>query len=327
MPKATPAGQDWDNRLAQRVKLRDLHILAAVVRSGGMAKAAMHLAMSQSAVSEAIANLEDALKVRLLDRSPRGVEPTDYAHALLKRGHVIFDELREAISDIEALAGSTAGEVRIACLEFLAAGVIPDAVERLTRRHPQIVTHIVETNVRTLEFRQLHERDVDLMVTRVPNGFADEDLDIEVLFDDPHVVVAGENSRWARERKITLADLVDAPWINPASLVVDAIFREAFESQGLMVPAAKVTTSFILMRNQLLASGRYLTLLPQSVMRYNARLWSLSTLPIELRVTPRPIALVTLKNRTIRPAVALFIEQLRAVAKTFPRAAIRRGRS
>lgn len=317
---------DWENRIAQRVKLRDLHILAAVARWGGMAKAATQLAMSQSAVSEAIANLEDALAVRLLDRSPRGTEPTEYAHALLKRGHAIFDELREGVRDIEALSGSTAGEVRIACLEFLAAGVIPDAVERLTRRHPQIISHVVETNVRTLDFRQLQEREIDLMVTRIPNGFADDDLDVEFLFDDPHVVVAGANSVWARERKIGLSDLVDAPWINPASLVVDAIFKEAFEALGLKVPAAKVTTSFILMRNHLLASGRYLTLLPESVMRYNAKLWSLHTLPIELRVTPRPIAIVTLKNRTIRPAVALFIEQLRAVAKTFPRP-IRRARS
>ena len=323
--KAAAAG-DWENRIAQRLKLRDLHVLAAVVRRGGMAKAASDLAMSQSAVSEAIASLEDAVGVRLLDRSPRGVEPTDYAHALLKRGHVIFDELREAISDIAELAGSAAGEVRIACLEFLAAGIIPDAIERLARRHSQIVSHVIETNVRTLDFRQLHERDVDLMVTRIPSSFADEELDIEILFDDPHLVVTGEDSRWARERKVSLADLVDESWINPASLVVDEIFHEAFEGLDLKVPAAKVTTSFILMRNQLLASGRYLTLLPQSVMRYNAKLWSLCTLPVELRVTPRPIALVRLKNRTMRPAVALFIEQLRTVAKIFSRAPVRRVR-
>jgi DNA-binding transcriptional LysR family regulator len=50
-----------------------------------MAKAAEHLAVSQPAVSDAIANLEVALGVRLLDRSPQGVEPTIYADALLKR--------------------------------------------------------------------------------------------------------------------------------------------------------------------------------------------------------------------------------------------------
>jgi DNA-binding MarR family transcriptional regulator len=66
-----PEPSPWDERLGRRLKLRDLHILAAVVRWGGMAKAAAHLAMSQPAVSESVASLEDTLRVRLLDRSPR----------------------------------------------------------------------------------------------------------------------------------------------------------------------------------------------------------------------------------------------------------------
>ena len=68
--------------------------------------------MSQAAVSESIANLERALGVRLLDRSPLGVEPTIYADALLKRGHVVFDELRQGIKDIEFLSDPTLGELR-----------------------------------------------------------------------------------------------------------------------------------------------------------------------------------------------------------------------
>ena len=88
---------DWEGRIGRRVRLRDLHILSAVVRWGSMAKAASHLAMSQSAVSEAIASLEDALRVRLLDRSPQGIEPTIYARALLKRGNVVFDELKQGL--------------------------------------------------------------------------------------------------------------------------------------------------------------------------------------------------------------------------------------
>ena len=103
----------WDSRLGHRLKLRDLHILLTVVHWGSMAKGAAHLGMSQPAVSEAIASLEGTLGVRLLDRSSRGVEPTIYARALLKRGDVIFDELKQGIRDIEFLANPTAGEVQI----------------------------------------------------------------------------------------------------------------------------------------------------------------------------------------------------------------------
>jgi DNA-binding transcriptional LysR family regulator len=122
----TEAQTDWDGRIGRRITLRDLHILSFVVRSGSMAKAARHLSTTQSVVSDAVANLETALGVRLLDRSAKGVETTIYAKALLNRSNVVFDELREGVKDIETLAGSTTGEVRIACPEFLAGGLIPD---------------------------------------------------------------------------------------------------------------------------------------------------------------------------------------------------------
>jgi DNA-binding transcriptional LysR family regulator len=104
---------EWERRIGRRLRLRDLHILSTVVQWGSMAKAAEHLAVSQPAVSDAIANLEAALAVRLLDRGPQGVKPTIYADALLKRGDVVFDELRQGIRDIEFLANPAAGEVRV----------------------------------------------------------------------------------------------------------------------------------------------------------------------------------------------------------------------
>jgi DNA-binding transcriptional LysR family regulator len=137
------AGWDWESRIGRRVRLRDLHILSAVVRWGSMAKAAPHLAMSQSAVSEAIAYLEAALGVRLLDRGPQGIEPTIFADALLKRGNVVFDELKQGIKDIEFLSDPGAGEVRISSPEILSAWLIPAAIDspaarKAERRRPRL---------------------------------------------------------------------------------------------------------------------------------------------------------------------------------------------
>src|SRR3984885_15119159 len=104
---------DCDSRVGRRLRLRDLHILFAAVEHGSMSAAGVHLNMSQSAVSQAIAALEDALKVRLLDRTPHGVEPTIYADAIIRRGEIVFDELRSSIKDIEILDHPDRGEVRI----------------------------------------------------------------------------------------------------------------------------------------------------------------------------------------------------------------------
>jgi len=313
------AMQHWESRIGRRLKLRDLHILSAVVQWGSMAKAASHLAMSQPAVSESIANLEDALRVRLLDRSTQGVAPTLYAHALLKRGHVVFDELRQGIRDIEFLSNPTVGEVRVACGDTLAAGLLPAVIDRLSRRHPQIVVRMVQANAETLDFRELRERRVDLALARVSRSFREDDLDVEILFDDPHRVVAGARSSWARRRRIALADLVDEPWIFASNQVIRELITEAFKARGLEVPKERVSASSILLRNHLLATGRFLTVLPDSVLRYNARQWSLKALPVDLGVKLRSVAIVTLKNRTVSPVVQLFVEHVRAVAKTmFP---------
>ena len=62
-----------------------------------------------------------------------------------------------------------------------------------------------------MEHRELQERSVDIVVTRIPKNFASDIFDIEVLFDDPHFVVAGAGSRWAQRHKIGIEELSKNP--------------------------------------------------------------------------------------------------------------------
>ena len=306
------ANRRFEDHIGRRFKLRELYILSAVVQSGSMAKAAGRLAMSQPAVSEAIASLEATLQVRLLDRGPRGVEPTIYARALLKRGIVVFDELRQGIRDIEYLADPATGEVRIGCPESLAAGFVPATIEGFSKRHPQVAFEVVDAGTTALEFRELRERRVDLIVGRISRSFADGAIAIENLFDDRLFVVASAKSQWAHRRKIAPVELVDEPWIlAPSSNLVRLLFVEAFRGLGLEPPRAKVTTNSIHVRMHLLASGRFLTFIAESLLRHNAKRWSLKALPVDLAVQQLPVAVATLRNRTLSPTVQLFIEHLR----------------
>ena len=97
----------------RRLTLRELRILMTVAKVGGMGKAAAHLALSQPAISKAIAEMEYTLGVSLLDRTPRGVEPTLYGQVLIKWSGAVFDDLSQGVREIESLADPTAGEVRI----------------------------------------------------------------------------------------------------------------------------------------------------------------------------------------------------------------------
>ena len=102
-----------------------------------MAKAAIRLGMTQPAVSDIVAGLEQMFGVRLFDRNPRGVEPTIYGRAILKRGRAAFDELRQGIKDIDFLSDPTAGEIRIGCPASVLGGTLLLAVEHFCKRYPR----------------------------------------------------------------------------------------------------------------------------------------------------------------------------------------------
>ena len=209
----------WEDRIGRRLKLRDVNILLAVVQSGSMARAAERLAVSQPVVSKAIADLEHTLGVRLLDRSRKGVEPTSYGQALLKRGLAAFDELRQGVKDIEFLADPTAGEVRIGTTDAMAAGLLPLVINRLHQRHPELAFHVTSATSGVTLYRELRERNVDFILGRLFPKL-EEDLTAEPLFDEPIFVVAGAQSRWLGRRKIELAQLLDEPWLLPPARVL-----------------------------------------------------------------------------------------------------------
>jgi DNA-binding transcriptional LysR family regulator len=146
------------DRIARHIKLRDLHILMAVAQAGSMNKAAVVLNMTQPAVSRSIAELEGALGVSLLDRNAQGVSPTAYGRALLDGGTAVFDDLHQAVKNIEFLADPAAGEVRIGSGTTHAATFVSAIIERLSRHYPRIVFHLVTVTEADTLHAELSER-------------------------------------------------------------------------------------------------------------------------------------------------------------------------
>ena len=306
---------DWDRQVGRRLKLRDLHVFLAVARRGSMAKAAVELNVSQPVVSEVIAGLEHAIGVRLFERSAQGVTPTLYGDALLQGGALALDQLKQTISRIGFLADPTVGELKIGCPETISA-ILPPIFERIHRRHPNIVFHVSEVATPTLHLPQLRDRTLDVAVLRtrwpLPEPALVDDLNIEELFDDETVVIAGLESRWARMRKIDLVDLAEAKWILPPPETTNSVVvMEAFRTRGLQPPAVSFVTYSVTLRTSLLATGRYVSVLPRSMMSLYARRMSVKVLPIKLAIRKWPVVVATLKNRTLNPVADMFIENLR----------------
>ena len=303
------------DRIGRRMKLHDLHVLMTVVQAGSMGKAAATPQHHPAAISRSIAELEHAIGVRLLDRHRQGVEPTEYGRALLDCGVAVFDDLRQGVKNIEFLADPTAGEVRIGSTAFLAASFVSAVVDRLSRRYPRIVFHLVTGYTETLH-RELSERNVDLLIVRRFGPIADERLDFEFLFDDSYVVAAGAQNPWVRRRRIELAELVNESWVlPPPESVIGSVVMEAFRASGLDYPRATVVTDSPEVRISLLATGRFVTIFPASALRFPTRRSEIKVLPVELPMARVPNGIVTLKNRTLSPVAQLFIDCAREVAK------------
>jgi DNA-binding transcriptional LysR family regulator len=306
------------DRIERRLKLNDMRVLLSVVEAGSMGKAAERLGTSQPAISRAIADLEHALGVRLLDRSRRGIEPTNYGRALIKRGVAVFDELQQGVRDIEFLADPTAGELRIGASIAVAAGFVVAAVDRLTRRHPRLNFHLLAADTGTA-YRALEEREIDLAIVHMIEPLPTAELVAEILFHEPQVVAAAPENPWTRRRNVQLADLMEEPWtLAPVETQFGSLAIEAFRASGLGLPRTLITSS-LPVRQALVATGRFLTMVPRVVLDFPPGSAALKRLPIQLPSTRRPIGMVTVKDRTLSSAAQLFRDSVREMAKPLAR--------
>jgi DNA-binding transcriptional LysR family regulator len=300
-----------ENEVGRRLKFRDLQVLFAVVESGSMAEAGRQLGLTQPAVSEVIAQLELLFGARLFDRNTRGVEPTIYGRALLKRAQAALDEVKQGVRDIAFLTDPTRGEVWIGCAQRLSAAVMPQIVERFSQTYPRIVLHIDELAPLTDDLSGLRDRKYDVMMGRPTKPLEQkpfgDDVNLEILFDDQIIVATGKESGRTKRRKIDdLAALKDARWILTSGAA------EAFRLRGLSTPKVTLITSSAVVASHLLAKTDSVTVTSQ----FAAEIAGLNVLPIDLGLGSWPALIITLKNRTLNPVAERFIACAREVVKS-----------
>lgn len=301
-----------NDRVGRRLKLRDLDSFRTVVEAGSMAKAAVLLGVSQPAISKSISELERTLGVALLDRTPRGVAPTPTAAVLLKRVISIFDDVRLALEEIGHLQDPTQGELRIGAPEPLLY-FLTTIIDRLVARHPNMRFDVTIGDT-SLLLEKLRGRDLDIAFTRIADDAAGTEFETEFLYDDPLVVAAGSTSPWSKRRRIDLAHLTDERWVlSPPDTLLGRFAHEVFGSRGLKMPKAVVVTRSVQMRVDLVATGRYLSLLPRAMLQFQRGPDTLKPLKIDLAETKRPVGLVRLKGRTIGRIADLFVAEARTV--------------
>jgi len=195
----------------------------------------------------------------------------------------------------------------------MAAGLVSFVIDRLSHRFPAL--HFQVQLEAAIE--QLRERKVELVVTRLLSPQVDPDLQAEVLFHEHVYVAAGPTNKHVGRRKIAVRELMAEPWIlAPPEIVEGSPIVEAFRAAGHALPPATVLGLSLPLRNGLLATGRFLTIVPGSVLQFGAERVLLRTLPVDVPDWHLPVVILTVRDRSLTPLANMFIEEVRAAAST-----------
>jgi DNA-binding transcriptional LysR family regulator len=207
------------------MKLHQLAALVSASESGSLRQAAEKLHLSQPALSRSIRELENELGVKLLERTPLGVEPTAYGKAVILRGKIVDSELRQAKDDIAHLRATTRGDLRIGATPVAAFSLLPAVLARLKKSRPLLQVSVTDGMGNSL-MTQLRQGDLDFVFGRIDEAIDPHEFSVDVLFNDGLVVVARCDHPLAGPRPAGKTNWDETEWILPGG---DSPARTAFE--------------------------------------------------------------------------------------------------
>lgn len=183
---------------------RQLEAFIAVHEAQGFGAAAQRLALTPSAVSQLVAELEDAIGLRLFDRHTRKVVLTPSGHAFLEPAAAVLAQLAQADRTAADLRRRAAGQVCVVAPQVLAATLLPALIEDLMRTQPALQVSVRDTPVDRLVQSVAHA-DADLAIG--PDLDADETVARLPLADSPWVLWCAVGHPLAQQATVRWPDL------------------------------------------------------------------------------------------------------------------------
>lgn len=259
-----PEGKVLFSRLTRHVRLRQLQLLLALQQCGSIVQAAAHLHMSQSAATQALAELERVLDMRLFERHARGMRPTLAGQALTDAVGGMMTELEETAQTLAAIRMGASAALRMGTIQSAAQAILAQLLTQFYLQHPRV--HIdVQEGSSTRLLPQLISGGLDAVFCRQPS-LLPETFVFEALYDDQAVVVAAHSHSLVGQRQVPLAQLSGARWVLPsANIAVRDIFERDILSRLPDAQWFPVSTMSLSVLEGLLSQPQAVALLPRSI--------------------------------------------------------------
>jgi LysR family transcriptional regulator for metE and metH len=197
------------SRFVRELTIRQLRALATVHKTRSVTAAANQLHLTQPAVTLQLRNLQAVAGLPLIQRTGDGMLLTDAGREVLR----LCERLEAAIADCETslamMAGKTAGRVSIGAVST-AKYFVPFAISGFSKLHPNVDINLTIGNRQeTIAALGGYELDFAIM-GRPPVGI---DMNVHLIGDHPHVIIAPTAHRLARRSRLQLADLSDETFL------------------------------------------------------------------------------------------------------------------
>ncbi|TYB39320.1 LysR substrate-binding domain-containing protein [Actinomadura chibensis] len=294
-----------------RLKLRHLVLVVAIAERGSVLRAAEHLHLAQPAVTRSLREVEDVLGVELFTRGPRGVTPTLFGDVFVEHARAVLAELRRAGERIGGLADGDVGTVAIGTLLAGSNVLLPRAIAALKRERPG-VTVVVREATFDAQVPRLLDGEIDLILGRL-NPIGDlRGLRQITLYGEPVRLVARRGHPARSRAPLTLADLLDYPWVLPLEqTALRAELEQVFRAQGLVPPGNLVECTSVLTVRTLVRDTDMIAALPELVARTDAEI---EPLPVPLETVRRQVGVTLPAQRAPTPSARLMLDHLRREA-------------
>ncbi|MGB3292731.1 MAG: LysR family transcriptional regulator [Phormidesmis sp.] len=289
-----------------RIKLSQLQILVAVADRQNFSEAALELDISQSAVSHAIASLEDYLGVVLFARGRYGARLTPVGDRVLTHARVIVNSTDSILQEAAVAKGLEGGQVRVASFRSIATHILPTAMKAFYQRFPGIRINLSEYDDDNEVEQALREGRADIGITVLPAG---KGLTTWELLKDEYVALFSPDVKV--KGALTWTELIKQPLIMPP--VDYRMMRPVYEHiNGLgyrLNVVNEIETDAAIV--SLVAQGLGGTILPRLAAEPIPETVQVYSLPVRLE---RPVGVAILTEALQPPAVYALLETLKAQA-------------